>query len=461
MKKKTEFIGRARELEVLNRAYQSENNEFYPIYGRRRVGKSRLIKEFLKGKNSIYYLGKKAIPALQMKEFLESASKSLEYPLLEDIEKESWKTVIESILKIKSNEKIIIVMDEFQWISEASPELPSILQGFIDHEWNGHEKVFLIICGSYMGFMEKEILGEKSPLYGRRTGQVLLKPFSYLEAANFHPNWSWEDKAMVYFLCGGIPYYLNFFKETDSIPTNIINNFIDEFSALSKEPDFLLKEELRELEKYNTILVTLSTGSLTLKVLSAQSRIEERKINYYLKNLMQLGYVKKHYPLSHLKQNKNSVRYILSDPLLKFWFRFIYPNQSYISMQKNEVAYQQIVEPQLSAYFGYCFESLCRDAMAYIYLKEAIQGKFDIGEYWDQTIQIDIIGLRSDGRIDIGECKWGEYNVSSCMDQLKQKIEKYPNPENLTLSKKLFTRKAKTAKAKELWHYSLEDLYHL
>ena len=457
----THFIGRKRELAILEKAYSSEQNEFYPIYGRRRIGKSELIKEFIKDKPGVYYLGKKATAELQMREFLSSAGSQLNIPILEKLQRDDWKTLLDQILKMDMPERWVLVLDEFQWMAEVSPEFPSLLQGYIDEKWGGRSKVMLILCGSYMGFMEREVLGEKSPLFGRRTGQIHLKPFQYHEAALFHPSWSREDQAKAYFICGGIPYYLNFMREDRSIAVNIIDNFIDDMSALAKEPDFLLKEELRELEKYNSLLIVLSKGSHQLQMISRETGIQTNKLPYYLNHLIQLGYVKKRYPLSSSKTSPRTVRYKLDDPLLKFWFRFIFPNQSYIEIQKPETVYQQIIEPFLPAYFGECFESLCREALPKLLIQERAQGKFEVGEYWDKTVQIDALGIRSDGRIELCECKWGKAQSTQLHKELLEKKERFPNPENHTISLRAFTNKKCERQTPEIVFHELKDLYEL
>ena len=325
------FIGRKRELRTLENAYRSHDSVFIPIYGRRRVGKSELIKHFIRDKKALYFLGKQAPAKLQLQEFMQNSAFALEQPLLERISADGWQQAISTAIEqVASDEKIVLIFDEFQWTVEASPELPSVLQSFIDDDWRGGCKVFLILCGSYMGFMEKNVLGERSPLFGRRAGQIFLQPFSYLEAGEFHPDWSETDKAKVFSICGGIPYYLNFFSSTDSIDTNIRNNFLNEFSAMAREPEFLLREELKELKKYFGILMVLSGGAVSNRDLARATGIDERALFYYLNSLTELGYIAKHYPITGDKPNPKQVRYKLHDPLLRFWFRFIYPNGSAI-----------------------------------------------------------------------------------------------------------------------------------
>ncbi len=458
------FIGRKNELKALEDEYQSRKNAFIPVYGRRRVGKSELIKHFIKNRPALYFLGKQAPAKLQLKEFLRNGALALNQPLLEQVSVDGWQKAISLVIdQVPVGKKFVLVMDEFQWTAEACPELPSILQSFIDDDWGGRCKVFLILCGSYMGFMEKKVLGEKSPLFGRRTGQILLKPFSYLEAGKFHPGWSTTDKAKVFSICGGIPYYLKFFSKKDSIDINIRKNFLNDFSALAREPEFLLREELKELKKYFGILTALSTGAVTNRKMAKTTGIEEKTLFYYLNSLREIGYVAKHYPLTGHKPNPKQVRYKLQDPLLRFWFRFIYPNGSAMYQMEEKNGFMNLIKPYLESYFGHCYETLCREALGYLYQREALTCAYKIGEYWDKDVQIDIIGYRRDGVIDICECKWGKISsIPQLLSELKTKIAAYPNKDNKTINGRLFLRtKRKRPSPNNIQVHSLDDLYSL
>ena len=457
------FVGRTAELKALNDAYQSTGTEFIPIYGRRRVGKSELILHFIKDKPALYFLGKKAPQQLQLKAFMEEAARIFAQPLLATASVQDWKTAINTAIDQKRDDgKFVLVFDEFQWTAQASPDLPSVLQELLDMKWKQRADILLIICGSYMGFMEKEVLGQKSPLFGRRTAQIFLKPFSYREAALFHADQSLAECAQIYFICGGIPFYLHFFSARDSVFTNIEKNFLSEFAALYREADFLLREELRELEKYYGILIALASGSLTPPAIARQTGIAEKNLYYYLQHLVELGYVARHYPITGSRPAKRKVRFVLDDPLLCFWFRFVYPNTSFIAQMGPERSFRELIRPYLDAYFGSCFERLCREALPFLYAGEGINAAFEIGEYWDDKVQIDVVGYRRDERIDIGECKWGTVrSLPALIKELNDKVKFYPNRSNATLGRRIFTRRDVSSGElpPEIRHHTLEDLY--
>jgi AAA+ ATPase superfamily predicted ATPase len=459
-----EFIGRERELRALEEAYRSRKSALIPIYGRRRVGKSELILRFLQDKAGIYYLGKRSPAGLQIREFLQEASVALGEPLLATFPGENWKRALEAVVeRWKGPRKLLIALDEFQWIAGASPELPSVLQELWDRKWEAPGSVCLILCGSYVGFMEREVLGEKSPLFGRRTAQIFLKPFEYLDAAKFHPNYSVESKARTYFICGGIPLYLKFFSDSCSVEMNIEKNLLNEYAPLFREPDFLLREELREIENYYAILFAIASGSLTSREIAGRTGIGNRAVYYYLEHLVELGYLSRRYPLTEKRPKARDVRYHLKDPLLRFWFRFVYPNASYVLQGGPRLAFRERILPDLDAYFGSCFERLCREALPKIYMTEGVGAPYQTGQYWDKKIQIDVVGLRGDAWTDLGECKWGKVeSVRAIEEALLRKVEAYPNERNATIGKRIFTRSPVRAREKSRpdfrWH-TLPELY--
>ena len=460
------FIARQKELAALQAAYDSTRSAFLPIYGRRRVGKSELILQFGKNRPTLYLVGKRAPAAQMMREFLEGAAVFLEEPLLASMPVENWKKTIEAVVRRwQRRQKLILVFDEFQWLVEKSPELPSVLQELWDRTWSKSGRMFLILCGSYIGFMEREVLGKNSPLYGRRTGQIFLKPFGYGDAALFHPHASVVQKAATYFICGGIPLYLRYFEPRRSVLQNIGHAVLGEQAPLYREADFLLREELREVEKYYMILMALAGGSLASRDIARRAGIGERSLHYYLDQLGSLGYLDKHFPLTSQRPKARDVRYRLLDPFLRFWFRFIYPHTSLIAQDGAHRAVTQLIQPELEAYCGLCYESLCREALPFVYERENVSALYEVGSYWDSQVQIDVVGLRRDGWIDLGECKWGAVkSLASTAAELEAKIRHYPNAQGATIGRRLFVRSFRAGRKDQpegLCVHTLEELYRL
>ncbi len=458
------FRGRKRELAALEAAWRGQGSAFLPVYGRRRVGKSEMIVHFMEGRGGIYFVGKRAPGETQINEFLETAARALEEPLIAQARVSGWREALEMVVKRwKGKRKLILVLDEFQWMAEGAAELPSVIQELWDRQWSKSGKVMLILCGSYLGFMEREVLGKKSPLFGRRTGQILLRPFNHLEAALFHPHYSIPDRAKVYAICGGIPMYLLAFDQRLSVEQNIVARILDEIGVLAREPEFLLREELRDLMPYHAVLMALAQGKTAPAQLSSTSGIDVRALNYHLTMLVDLGYVQRRYPLTDAKPSVRSVRYALDDPFLRFWFRFIFPHQSVLKLLGPQHGYTEMIKPAIDAYHGRCFERLCRECLPMIYRGEGVRSAFECGEYWSKEVQIDVVGVRKDGWTDLGECKWGDVSSMAALTaELEKKIPLYPNGRNATVGRRLFVRSAKArSKNSAVTVHTLEDLYAL
>lgn len=457
------FVGRKRELELCRKLHASEDSAFVPIYGRRRVGKSELILQFLRGLRGIYVVGKIAPAPLMIRELLREAARVLEEPLLAELPAEDWRTALGHVVdRFKGPGKLVLALDEFQWMAKSSPELPGVLQELWDRSWRRSGKVLLILCGSFIGFMEREVLGKDSPLFGRRTAQILLRPFGFREAAELHPHWSLDEQARAYFVCGGVPFYHSLFDPRRSLEKNLGDQLLGEHGPLFREPDFLLREELREVESYHAVLLALAAGEDQMPGIARRASVPERNLHYYLGQLTELGYVGKRFPLTSARAPARHVRFRLEDPLLRFWFRFVFPNLSQLVRLGPERGYREVVHPELEAWYGGAFERLCRESLGDVYAREGIATNYEVGEYWSKSVQIDVVGLRADRWIDLGECKWGSVrSLPSLVRELEEKVAHYPNPSGATIGRLLFVRKKPKGKLglpPTTRCYSLEDL---
>ncbi len=458
-----EFIGRQREMDMLVRAYQSGQSSLIPIYGRRRIGKSELVRQFLRDRPGIYLMGKQAPESHQIQEFLHLSATVLHEPLLSRLAVTGWKEALEIVLeKWTSEVPLVIALDEFQWLVESSPELPSVLQELWDVQWQHSNRVMLLLCGSHIGFMERNVLGRKSPLFGRRTAQILLRPFGHVEAARFQRGYSLTDRARTWFICGGVALYHRYFSSDRSVEMNIRTCLLEEFAPLFREADFLLREELREVENYHAVLMALARGSATGPDIATTSGIPSSSLPYYLNQLTELGYVARRYPLTTKPPAARHVRFAIADPLLRFWFRFVFPNISFVLHMGDERAFTRRVAPQLDAFYGEGFERLCRQALPALYRREGVAAAFEVGEFWSPAVQIDVVGVRDDGWTDLGECRFGKVRSTRAIaDELVDKVQKYPNPHNATIGKRIFTRDAipEARRAPGFRYHSLADLY--
>ena len=429
----------------------------------------------------VYYLGQQSAAALQVREFLTEAARGLDLPLLAELRAGDWRQALLTVVgqwdAARPGSKLVLALDEFQWIAAASPGLLSALQHCWDREWKRAGNVVLLLCGSYLGFMEREVLGRASPLFGRRTAQIHLQPFGYLDAARFHPRWSLADRTRAYFLVGGLPQYLLCLDDGQSIDRNIQRFLLDEFAPLFHEPTFLLREELREVGPYHAVLFAVASGHGSARAIAAATELPERNLHYYLQQLVSLGYLQRRYPLDRRRPNPRRVRFGIEDPLLRFWFRFVFPNMSAIRGSGAARVLSDRIAPTLEAWFGAGFERLCREALPLIYAAEGVGVSFEVGEYWSPqrgsareplsyetppAAQIDVVGLRDDDWTDLGECKWGAVRSAQALEsELDRKAHLYPNNRGATLGRRYFLRRKPAARAASPGWYSLQDLYAL
>lgn len=422
------FIGRERELASLNRLYTSDKFEFAVIYGRRRVGKTALINEFIKDKKAIYFMGVES----NEKQNLENFSRNImEYRT--GIQSETsfltFQAALEYVFKMSEEERIILAIDEYPYVARCSQSLASTIQLLID-KYKDHSKLMLILCGSSMSYMEDHVLAYKAPLYGRRTAQMKIQPFDFIDSCRYFNNFSDEDKALVYGIVGGTPQYLLQMDDSLSVEDNIKNTFLNPTSALFEEPENLLKQEVREPALYNAIITAIATGASRMAEISSKIGEETSICSSYLKNLISLGIVQKETPYGE-KASRKSI-YVIDDNMFRFWFRFVPENSSIIARGAADLAYKRI-EPHLSDYMGKVFEEICKQYLWRLLLSGDCPVEFkDLGRWWgtdpaarSQT-EIDIMGEQDNETALFGECKWTNEKVDTeVLDKLMKRSQMF------------------------------------
>ena len=453
------FIGRERELTALNRLYGSNKFEFAVIYGRRRVGKTALINEFVRDKKAIYFMGVES----NAKQNLDNFSKSIiEYGTGFSLETSfsSFQAALEYVFKLAENERVVLAIDEYPYVARSSKSLASTLQLLID-KYKDNSKLMLILCGSSMSFMEDYVLSYKAPLYGRKTAQMKINPFDFEETCRYFPNLSGEDKALIYGIVGGTPQYLLQIDDKLSIEENIKNTYLNPTSPLFEETTNLLKQEVREPAIYNAIITAIATGASRMSEISSKVGEDTNVCSIYLKNLLSLGIVQKETPYGE-KASRKSI-YSVEDNMFRFWYRFVPENNSIIARGADDLAYKRI-EPHLSEYMGGVFEEICKQ---YLW-KQLLTGNSPVeftslGRWWgndpktkSQT-EIDIMGEADKNTALFGECKWTNEKVDvGVLDLLieRSKLFHYKNVHYYLFAKSGFT-KGCTDKAVEMGNVTL------
>lgn len=401
------FIGRESELNALNKLYHSNQFEFAVIYGRRRVGKTALISEFIKDKDTIFFTGIET----NARQNLDNLSQCImEYSMGMAVNTffPNFQTALEYVFELAKTKRIILVIDEYPYVARADKGLASTLQLLIDKNKDS-SKLFLILCGSSMSYMEDHVLAYKAPLYGRRTAQFKIKPFDFWEVCRCFPKLPNLDKALIYGIVGGTPQYLMLLDDNLSMEENIKNTYLNPSSPIFEEPNNLLKQEVREPAIYNAIITAIAAGSSKMNEISGKINENTSVCAIYIKNLITLGIIKKEAPYGE-KSSRRTI-YSIEDNMFRFWYRFVPENTSIISRGAADLAYKRI-SPALSSYMGGIFEDICKQYLWKLLLAGKCAVNFNsLGRWWGTNPktksqeEIDIMGADKDSAL-FGECKW-------------------------------------------------------
>ena len=478
------FIGREAELQFLNDKYEENKGQLIVLYGRRRVGKTETLREFCKGKPHIFFSCTQTTDRVQLAKF----SKQL---LKEDIpakqyvtEFADWEKAFRAILDLPyGDEKKLVIIDEFPYMCRGNKSIPSILQNLWDAEFK-NSNVMLILCGSAMSFIEKELLAEKNPLYGRATGIYKMKEMGFYDAIKFFPDYSPKDKVITYAVLGGIPHYLNQWNPKLSVAENIKRNILTKGCILYSEVDFLLHQELRETPIYNSIIEAVALGNTKLNDISQKSLVEDTsKTSVYLKNLIELGIVEREFSVdAGIKEQANTNRgtYRLTDNFFRFWYAFGYTNFSQLEDGDVEGVYDYAVEPLLHEFVSFSFEDVCKEFVREMQKKNELPFRYNKMGRWVGKItirdenavdglrvaetEIDLLGIgRGAKEYLVGECKFKKspFSYSEYLDTLakltpmKQKAKFY----YALFSENGFDEKIESAaEENDVRLYTLEDI---
>jgi len=421
------FIGRENELKFLNDKYDERKGQLIVLYGRRRVGKTETLKEFCKDKPHVFYSCTQSTDKVQLSKFSKQLLKE-NIPAKRYVsEFADWESAFHSIMDLPYGEKKkLIVIDEFPYMCKGDKSIPSILQYLWDAEFKD-QNVMIVLCGSAMSFIEKELLAEKNPLYGRATGIYKMSAMGFYDAVRFFPNYSDKDKIIAYSILGGIPHYLRQFDPELSLVENIKKNILTKGCVLYSEVDFLLHQELRETPIYNSLIEAVALGNTKLNDISQKSLVEDTsKTSVYLKNLMELGIVEREFSVdSKTKEKANSNRgtYRLTDNFFRFWYAFGFTNFSQLEDGDVDGVYDYMIAPVLHEFAAFAFEDVCREFIKELQKNNELPFRYAKMGRWvgkttvrDKNVpnglrvaetEIDLLGISKDEKeYLVGECKF-------------------------------------------------------
>jgi len=416
------FVNREQELAVLEDAWGSDKAEFIVVYGRRRVGKTALLQTFSESRSSIFWTASLSSDAIlrrgitqELWQFTHEEGNGPGFTY------ESWEHAFRAIAEISSNQRLVVVIDEFPYLVNADASVSSVLQNVWDKDLQ-QTKLMLILCGSQIGMMEREVLAYRAPLYGRRTGQIHLAPLSFRATASFFERYSLKNQIEAYGILGGIPAYLNQFDDRDSLIKNIERQILRQGSFLYLEPQFLLREELREPRNYFAILQSIAHGRTKLNEIVQTAGLERQAVSRYLAVLQDLYLVERIVPGTERRPEKSRKGiYRIKDPFLRFWFRFVAPNQSVLERGYLKPVLDE-VKSEFTAFMGPVFEEICRNwLMEHVGTSNLPFVPDRMGAWWDRNEEIDILAYNDDAAL-FGECKWTNRRVgTNILDDLMRK----------------------------------------
>jgi len=451
------FINREEELKILGQRFQSGKPEFLVLYGRRRVGKSELLEHFLKTFPGVRFLAREESLTLQLRALSQTLSNYFQDPSLLERPFVNWDSVF-NYVREKARERFFFALDEFPYLVYESGALPSILQAHWDTELK-HSQIFLILSGSSIAMMEK-IMGGKSPLYGRRTGQILLKPFTFGQALR-HFNRDIENAVRAFSVFGGTPAYLLEYDRKKDLYANIEEKILHRDAWLLRDIEFLLREELREPRYYFSILSSISRGNTKASDIINDTGLPKGVVGKYLSVLLDLQLIERTIPVTEKKVEGRKGLYRLLDSYFRFWFRFVYPNLEYVERGEGGYLIDNEIRPEMDQFVSLEFERIAKEFLIELNKKDGLPFRFGkIGRWWYKDKEIDLVAFNEKSReIFFCEVKWRkDMNAKVLYNELKEKAEhvRWHNEKR----KEYFCLIAKSFKnkAEECLQFDLRDL---
>ncbi len=418
------FVDRRAELANLEARYSSGRAELFVLYGRRRVGKTELLRHFCAGKPHIFFIATLSADLDQLASFSQEIWRYTHDEAPSGFSFPSWEAAFRALADLPG--RPIVVLDEFTYLMSGNKAIPSLLQKTWDDILRKGQ-IFLVLCGSYVGMMKRDILGYQAPLYGRRTGSYLLPPLALPAAVAFFPGYTLLQQIEAWAVLGGMPYYLTAFSDQIDIFANIRRHVLDNQGTLRREPQLLLMEELREPRNYFSVLRAIAQGATRLNEISLAARVGDAATTArYLDILQDLRVVTRSVPATESRPEKSKRGlYRITDAFLRFWFRYVHPNQGALDLDLADAVLAQRVRPTFDQFVSYAFEEAARAHVARL----ARAGELGflperVGSWWDRGAEVDVVAVSdADGALLLAECKWSANPVGTDIwEDLRRKI---------------------------------------
>lgn len=411
------FLGREKEILDLEKEYARDGG-FVVIYGRRRIGKTTLIKQFIKSKTAFYFLATKEVESQSMKRLAGVIARTTGNSVMQKAAFSDWLDLFQAVADYKPNEKKVLVIDEFPYLVKVNDSFPSILQNAWD-EILKDSNVMLILCGSLISMMKKHALSYESPLYGRRTAQMRIAPLPFTTVYE-NQKLSFEEAAEQYSITGGVPKYMEFFSDGQPLYEQIKENVLSKNGFLYEEPNFLLTDEVQVPTNYFSIIKVIADGNHKLGTIAGILGLETSALTPYLKTLSELGFIEKQVPVTEKNAEKTRKGlYFISDNFLRFWFRYVYPYKGELELDNTQISLDELDKDFKEKFVAFAYEDICKEIFARLCSDKAIDfTPSKIGSYWlndkSGNTQIDVMAVDTvNKRLFAGECKYHNQPVDA------------------------------------------------
>lgn len=435
------FLGREKEILGLEKEYARDGG-FVVIYGRRRIGKTTLIKQFIKSKTAFYFLATKEVESQSMKRFAGVIARTTGNSVMQKAAFSDWLDLFQAVADYKPNEKKVLVIDEFPYLVKVNDSFPSILQNAWD-EILKDSNVMLILCGSLISMMKKHALSYESPLYGRRTAQMRIAPLPFTTVYE-NQKLSFEEAAEQYSITGGVPKYMEFFSDGQPLYEQIKENVLSKNGFLYEEPNFLLTDEVQVPTNYFSIIKVIADGNHKLGTIAGILGLETSALTPYLKTLSELGFIEKQVPVTEKNAEKTRKGlYFISDNFLRFWFRYVYPYKGELELDNTQISLDELDKDFNEKFVAFAYEDICKEIFARLCSDKAIDfTPSKIGSYWlndkSGNTQIDVMAVDTvNKRLFAGECKYHNQPIDA--DVYFELVKKVDNSSEIKSAFKGYT----------------------
>lgn len=455
------FVGRKNEIQLINQLWGNERSDLFILTGRRRVGKTRLLTHWL-GKNpetGFYWMAEKTSSVGQLRSFSRALFKFLydaEAPT--DFKYSDWEQALTALsAHAKKNKKACLFIDEVTYIIDADPSFPALMQKLWDHNLKSSQ-LLIGLSGSQQGLIEKHFIQMSAPMYGRISQHMHLQPLPFNATSQFFPKYSSDERLLLYSILGGIPEYWERIDKKLSVIDNLKDKILPSYGWMADEARILIQDYVKDENLFVAVLRALATDLSRNKDIAEHAGIENNKVSFYLKKLQDTKFVVREVPITKAANPpRNAGRYILVDPFLRFYHRYISPNASYLAMRKVDEILDMIQEEMDESFLTPAWAQICREWM----LNESLNAKWGqivyVGDEWNSGGNLNVVGVGDDILV-LGHAFLQKTEESEAVfDQFIRAAEK------ITLKNKeiyilLFANSGWTQSAREASHIIVDSL---